>query len=372
MHQSLQQAIKRFTNIKLPLLITGIQGIPGYNAFFYFRKIFGDKVIGIVPPHIHDLQMAEVAQINSENLCELDKLFSQFHFGSAIDASGWCALKAAEYNYELATLVNVTIGCNLAKVAKTHGCRLIRLSTDLVFDGKIYTKDEKCVEGNYTEDWPVSPITVYGKTMAHAENEIRLINEHAAILRIALPMGPSLNGHAGAIDWIESRFIKNLPATLYYDEVRSSAYVQDINTILGHFLMNQAAGIYHLGGPKCLSLYEIAQVINKLGNYPPRLLQGCLRGEAGPVPPRAGNVSMDSTRISSWIPKGILKPWPCGEFQPDERDWHNQRERAFSADFIYTHLFGYDYPHRWDHPLNLIPLKGKYRETKLRLDTHNG
>ena len=28
----------------------------------------------------------------------------------------------------------------------------------------------------------------------------------AAILRISLPMGPSFNHHAGAIDWIQSRF----------------------------------------------------------------------------------------------------------------------------------------------------------------------
>ena len=35
----------------------------------------------------------------------------------------------------------------------------------------------------------------------------------AALLRISLPMGPSFNGHAGAIDWIQSRFRAGRPAT---------------------------------------------------------------------------------------------------------------------------------------------------------------
>ena len=31
----------------LPLLITGIAGVAGYNAFHYFRRRFGEQVIGI-------------------------------------------------------------------------------------------------------------------------------------------------------------------------------------------------------------------------------------------------------------------------------------------------------------------------------------
>ena len=45
-----------------------------------------------------------------------------------------------------------------------------------------------------------------------------------------------------------------------------------------------------------LSLYQIAQVINRVGGYDPNLLMGCPRIEAGPIPPRAGDVTMNSTR----------------------------------------------------------------------------
>ena len=105
------------------------------------------------------------------------------------------------------------------------------------------------------------------------------------MLRIALPMGPSLNGHAGAVDWIESRFRKGRPATLYFDEVRSSLYVQDLNRAVLAFLASAHAGVFHLGGARPLSLYQTAQAVNRLGDYPPELLMGCPRAAAGPVPP---------------------------------------------------------------------------------------
>ena len=42
-------------------------------------------------------------------------------------------------------------------------------------------------------------------------------------------MGRSFNRHAGAIDWIQSRFRNRRPATLYFDEVRSCTYTDDLN-----------------------------------------------------------------------------------------------------------------------------------------------
>ena len=75
-------------------------------------------------------------------------------------------------------------------------------------------------QGGYVETDPVDPVTVYGKTMAQGEKVVQEIDPRAAILRISLPMGPSFNRHAGAIDWIQSRFRNGRPATLYFDEVR--------------------------------------------------------------------------------------------------------------------------------------------------------
>ena len=213
-------------------------------------------------------------------------LFEAHGFKTVIDASGWCALKSS-IDLALARRLNVDIGRSAMQQAEAVGPARSAFPPTRVFDGdppRAASGERRLVRG-YPEDYQVSPVTVYGKMMAEAE---RLITEgypEAAILRIALPMGPSLNGHAGAIDWIESRFRKGRPATLYFDEVRSNLYVQDLGRVLDHFRGNQAKGLWHVGGPRPLSLYQIAQVINRLGNYPPELLMGCRRAAAGPCLP---------------------------------------------------------------------------------------
>ena len=129
----------------------------------------------------------------------------------------------------------------------------------------------------------------------------------------------------GAIDWIQSRFRHGRPATLYFDEVRSCTYTDDLNATCARFLAGTEAGLFHAGGPRPISLYRIAQVVNRVGGYDPHLLKGCLRADAGPVPPRAGNVSMCSDKVRG-VGGEPFRPWPLGdELVPTDRRWHFER-----------------------------------------------
>ena len=51
-------------------------------------------------------------------------------------------------------------------------------------------------------------------------------------------------------------------------------------------LCNELGGVFHAGAPRRLSLYQIAQIINRVGGYDPNCLMGMPRHEAGPIPPR--------------------------------------------------------------------------------------
>jgi dTDP-4-dehydrorhamnose reductase len=157
-------------------------------------------------------------------------------------------------------------------------------------------------------------------------------------------MGPSFNRHAGAIDWIESRFRHGRPATLYYDEVRSATYCDDLNRVFERFLAGDEAGLYHLGGPRALTLNQIGQVVNRAGGFEPSLLRGCLRHEAGPIPPRAGDVSMNSAKLHALFGGDPFHPWPLGDdLVPDGRDWHARRPVDWpgSRAFLMARLYRY-------------------------------
>jgi dTDP-4-dehydrorhamnose reductase len=296
-----------------------VTGVPGYNAFAYFRERYGEAVIGQRPKVNWRLVGPGIVPCDLEDAREIHELFENYRFKSVLNCGGSCALKSCELDPIMARRVNVLGVESLLREISNRDVRFVHLSIDLVFSGK--------KAGDYVESDLPDPVTVYGQTMREAEQRIELFQPSTCILRISLPMGVSFNGHAGAIDWIQSRFRKGFPATLYFDEVRTPSYVECMNGLYERLLGNDFAGIFHAGGPRKLSLFEIAQIVNRVGGYDPRLLKGCYRVQAGPIPPRAGNVTMDSAKLREALGFDPLLRWPLFEHQvPRHRNWHFERE----------------------------------------------
>jgi dTDP-4-dehydrorhamnose reductase len=232
----------------------------------------------------------------------------------------------------MAWRINVEGVRNLLAVIAGRDVRLVHLSIDLVFSG---TRS-----GGHVEEDATDPVTVYGKTMVEAERAILAADPAACILRISLPMGVSFNGHAGAIDWIQSRFKKSKPATLYFDEIRTPTYTDCLNELCESVLASDLSGLYHAGGPRRLSLYQIAQIVNRVGGYDADHLRGCPRVQAGPVPPRAGNVSMDSGKLAAALGYRPFDPWPLEQkYVPTHPDWHRESDWQGSPELLAESLY---------------------------------
>jgi dTDP-4-dehydrorhamnose reductase len=324
--------------LPIPLLITGITGVAGFNALHYFQKRYPAQVVGIRPRRTWRLQGENVVPLDIEDTDGLRALFRRHRFRSVLNCLGNCALKSCELDPAMAQQLNVASAAAIVANSRAHGSRLVHLSSDLVFSGN--------GAGNYVESDSADPVTVYGRTMVESESIVSTADPAAAILRISLPMGPSFNRHAGAIDWIHSRFRNGRPATLYFDEVRSCTYTDDLNRVFERFLAGTESGLYHLGGPRPVTLYQIGQIVNRVGGYDPGLLRGCPRQAAGPMPPRAGNVSMNSNKLIALLGRNPFPPWPVGrELFPTDRQWHVHRptDRPGSFQDIVERL--YHFPH---------------------------
>lgn len=330
--------------IPLPLLITGVAGVAGYNAFDYFRARYPGQVIAIRQEDNWRLTGDGVVACDAEDHHKLRALFDQYQFRAVLNCAGNCALRACELDTRLAWRTNVEGLVNLLSIIVERDVRLVHLSVDLVYSGASLNPKARAGSSStpisnvahgggdaparraYIEQDPTDPVTVYGKTMVAAEQLLHDWMPAAAILRISLPMGISFNGHAGAIDWIQSRFKHGRPATLYFDEVRTPAYTDCLNRLYERVLASELAGLYHAGGPRALSLFQIAQVINRVGGYDPQLLNGCPRIDAGPIPPRAGDVTMDSTALAEALGEELLDHWPYDPtLVPTHREWHFDR-----------------------------------------------
>jgi len=75
-----------------------------------------------------------------------------------INCAAYTNVDGCEVNYDLANRVNGIAVENIADAAKATDAKLIHISTDYVFDGKLD------VDKVYTENMETSPVSAYGKT----------------------------------------------------------------------------------------------------------------------------------------------------------------------------------------------------------------
>ena len=309
---------------RLPLMIAGVAGVPGYNGFFHFRKKYGGQILGTRPTRNWPLTRAGILGCDLEDGDQAKRFIESNGVRAIWNCGGSCALKSCELDPEMAYRVNVQSVEKLLEAIRGTDVRLVHFSIDLVFSGT--------GGGDHVETDTPDPVTIYGKTMVEAEELILSERPDACILRISLPMGLSFNGHAGAIDWIQHRFAKHKPATLYVDEVRTPTYVACLNELVEEIIAGDLRGLYHAGGSRKLSLYQIAQIVNRVGGYDPDLLIGCPRVEAGPMPPRAGNVTLDSGKLKQALGRQPFADWPLREEHlPDSPNWHYSRSNCFDG-----------------------------------------
>ena len=304
--------------LPLPLLITGVAGVAGYNALDYFCQRYPGQVMAMRQRDNWRLVGPAIVVCNAEDRAGLARLFAEHRFRSVLDCAGNCALKSCQLDPEMAWRINVEGVRNLVDVAEQYDARLVHLSVDLVYSG--------IGSGGHVETDPTDPVTVYGETMVAAEELILERLPAACILRISLPMGISFNGHAGAIDWIGSRFKKGKPATLYFDEIRTPSYTDCLNSLCETALASNLAGLYHAGGPLGIEL-----VRDRADHQSRRRLRS--RAAAG-MRPRGGRSHASPRRqcfarleqAGQSLGYEPLDAWPYDRrFVPTDRRWHFER-----------------------------------------------
>ena len=151
----------RDESLPLPLLITGVAGVAGYNALAYFQAAYPGQVIGIRQQDNWPLSRPGIEACNAEDRDTLSRLFDRYQFRSVLNCAGNCALRACELDTRLAWRTNVEGLLNILSIVAEREVRLVHMSVDLVFAGR--------QQGGYTEDDTPDPVTVYGKTMVAAE-----------------------------------------------------------------------------------------------------------------------------------------------------------------------------------------------------------
>ena len=225
---------------------------------------------------------------NIENFAEMEKIFDKVKPEAILHAGGVCDLDMCEDSPGFAYEVNVLGARNIVELSQDK--YLLYISSDLVFSGI------DPLENGYSESCRTDPVSVVGKTYVGAENTI-LTQKTNGIIRVGLPIGPSISGTKGAVDFIAKRLHARKKMTLFFDEIRSLITTEDLAKGVLLFFKKKGRGVFHLGGPQEYSLHDIGAYLVKKRGYPEEYLIRTSRFDEKNGPPRIGRVALNSAKF---------------------------------------------------------------------------
>jgi dTDP-4-dehydrorhamnose reductase len=197
--------------------------------------------------------------LSSEN--NIKRYFEKNKFNVIINCAAYTAVDKAEQEEELANQVNHLALKQLAIISNKQHARLIHISTDYVFDGKINKP--------YIETDIANPINVYGKTKLAGEKVIQeLMPNNVIIIRTS-----SLYSE------YDKNFVKTIlrlgkeqnELSVVNDQISSPTYASDLAGVIleiignkGYQAKDRLTEIYHYSNKGEASWYEFAKEICKL------------------------------------------------------------------------------------------------------------
>ncbi|EJG1648724.1 dTDP-4-dehydrorhamnose reductase [Vibrio parahaemolyticus] len=173
-----------------------------------------------------------------------------------INAAAHTAVDKAEGEVELSYSINCNGPKFLAQAAQSVGAAMLHISTDYVYEGNKV--------GEYNEDDPTNPQSVYGASKLAGEVEVTQYCEKHIILRTAWVFGEHGNNFVKTMIRLGS--IKN-ELSVVGDQFGGPTYAGDIASALIQLALkiNQGEkmqfGIYHYSGLPHVSWYEFAEAI---------------------------------------------------------------------------------------------------------------
>lgn len=235
------------------ILVTGAKGQLGYDVMCELTGR-GQDAIGV-----------DVAEMDITDAGAVERVIASVSPDAVIHCAAWTAVDAAEdaENAEQVRRVNADGTANIAASCKRHGCKLLYLSTDYVFNGE-GTEPWKPDDKNY------APLSVYGQTKLDGELAVSRLLDRYFIVRIAWVFGQHGKNFV--------RTMLNLGKThdsvrVVKDQIGTPTYTPDLARLLADMIESDRYGYYHAtneGG--YISWAEFAEEIFRQADLPVRVI----------------------------------------------------------------------------------------------------
>ncbi len=237
--------MEAFETMKIAL--TGSRGLVGSRVIELLKNEFE-----FIPLSSDDLDITDNKSVESK--------LNEHEFDLLLHLAAYTNVDAAEQEKEKAHAINVEGTLNLSDVIAKQGKKMIYVSTDFVFDGKMPPYDEMSIP---------HPVGYYGQSKFEGEE---VVKDHAMIVRISYPFGKPGTGKPDFVQRLKSLLEHNKPLTMIADAAMTPTYIDDIVGGLSYLMKNFKKETYHLVGAKAYTPFEIGGIIAKTFGFPESLI----------------------------------------------------------------------------------------------------
>jgi dTDP-4-dehydrorhamnose reductase len=230
--------------MKPKTLITGGSGLLALNWACALR----DRQHIILGLHNRQVSLdgALAVQINLDSLNDLIKQIEVIQPEFVIHAAGLTSIEDCESNPTLARELNVTLAINMAKVCAMYKIPLVHISTDHLFPG---------IDALADEDFPTSPVNIYGRTKDEAELRVLEENLDALVIRTNF-YGWGTSYRQSLSDFIIHSLRTGQKLELFDDVFYTPILAETLAHATHDLMALSAKGVFNIVGSQRLSKFD--------------------------------------------------------------------------------------------------------------------
>jgi dTDP-4-dehydrorhamnose reductase len=231
------------------VLIFGGSGLLAINWALSAKNEFS-IILGLNKREII-LEDTKTIKFDFSSFEELNIKIDQIRPDIIVNTIAITSVEKCEQNPKLAFETNVKIASFLAQIASKIQCKLVHISTDMLYNG---------TQSYMNELLDVSPLNIYGETKYRAELEVIKHNSTALIIRTNFyGWGPTYR--ASFSDTIINSLKSGKEINLFVDVFFTPILIQNLVLYIHELIEKSASGIYNVVSDDRISKFDFGILV---------------------------------------------------------------------------------------------------------------
>ncbi len=269
------------------ILITGTGGLLGLNLALELSR--QHTVIGTDRKALMRQDVFESHQADLLSPDAVSQLMDAAEPDAVIHCAAMADVDACESDPERAARMNAELPGIFARHAARHGAQLVHISTDAVFDGQ---------EGNYIEDDPTNPLSVYARTKLAGEYAVLDAMPGAVVTRVNL-FGWSASGSRSLAEFFYHNLVAGNPLKGFTDVYFCPILVNDLASVFVEIFERRLSGLYHLVSPECMNKYQFGVMIAEKFGFDPNQIEPVSVDDFGLKAARSPRLTLNTGKLTA-------------------------------------------------------------------------